>query len=582
MAVGTSASVILEEGTRKKVEPITIRGRIASIERGKFELILEDGSKADLYLSGTGWMNLPKEKYATGDTIEILSDDEIMGKRSITKILSINGKKLGDDGHFVNEEPEGQSQPESAEPEIEPEQEPAGGKGENKNETPPQEAINFYKKLAIISRNEEDPAHLSFLFHDYKNQKAMFMRLDRDENTEEFVPGRIIHGLMIKEHRVHSYRQGDDDEMLQPVDAVPFSIFLDVESDGHSHRIQLFRPGSPPGEQPITLPSNMFRPDYNGKRRVRLRVHIRDEDGNIVKTTEIRETLTQLEMRQLRANMSQHGFLVFFAGERPIGSVDLNGFIHDALRKQRETGKEKAVPTPENPKATEAAEDSLPVSPGKEKAQQPFAPVEERPENPPPAQETPLDGEEPHSFSEPESRKGIEPRLEEGGLPEVETLVGIEKKRDPMAQAFNATPVPTTGKPAGEIRREQETTLEFQELQKELHRIRKELQKMNELTRANTRMRALDVISRNSTQIAAEFIRVARMAGQDVSTLRYSELLKDAMNTMMKLSYNALSPQAEPLKPERVEKVVEGLYKKLEAAEEKIRAKKRAQEQRPG
>jgi hypothetical protein len=36
------------------------------------------------------------------------------------------------------------------------------------------------------------------------------------------------------------------------------------------------------------------------------------------------------------------------------------------------------------------------------------------------------------------------------------------------------------------------------------------------------------------------------------------------------------------LKPERVEKVVEGLYKKLEAAEEKIRAKKRAQEQRPG
>jgi hypothetical protein len=53
------------------------------------------------------------------------------------------------------------------------------------------------------------------------------------------------------------------------------------------------------------------------------------------------------------------------------------------------------------------------------------------------------------------------------------------------------------------------------------------------------------------------------------------------MNTMMKLSYNALSPQAEPLKPERVEKIVEGLYRKLEAAEEKIRARQKAQ-QGPG
>jgi hypothetical protein len=402
-------------------------------------------------------------------------------------------------------------------------------------------AIHRHGRAVVVSSTDMgDDFRRSILLYDYHTHELynLFLNRARKDLDEKLSAGVIVSDFVMKNDYLESANVLKD-KKLPEIKTIPFNVYLDVESDGQIHKLQLFRPGSQPGEQIITLPRSMFRPDYNGRRRVRIRVHIRDENGNIVKTSEIKTNLTNLEMQQMRAQMTPHGFLVFHAGARSLGAVDLSELALRALERQR-------------------------TSPAKTSA--------EEEKNVPPAAEA----ANPH--------KAIEAKLEKGSSPSLEAMVEAEKRRDPAMEAYNATSVVRRqDRPVQEIRREQEkSSPDISDVHAELQKIRKELQRMNDLARENTRLRALDVIAENGVRIASEFIRVSRMAGQDVNTHRYSELLKEAMNIMARLSYNALSPQAEPLKPERVEKIVEGLYKKLEATEEKIRAKKRAQERGPG
>ena len=90
-----------------------------------------------------------------------------------------------------------------------------------------------------------------------------------------------------------------------------------------------------------------------------------------------------------------------------------------------------------------------------------------------------------------------------------------------------------------------------------------ELRKMNRLQKEMGRLRAVDVIFRNAPSLAGELMRAAKLAGVDIGVSQYAALLKQSMNTMAELTYNALSDQARPIGPAEIDKVVENLIRGL-------------------
>ncbi len=207
---GVSMSILQEDASSSPGHPI-YRGKVAAIRGGQIVLLLPDGTKQEFYMSATAWRRAPKEKYKMGDVVEILSDDEVLEKKAITRFLSINGKQLDENGYFVKSEEEHEpdtqkltqidstseekddkkehvveetlSQPEPTKISLETEKAISDEQEENDLPVDQEESslvlsddkiiedegdLSYdlhYRKVAVLARRDMDPAHQSFIFY---------------------------------------------------------------------------------------------------------------------------------------------------------------------------------------------------------------------------------------------------------------------------------------------------------------------------------------------------------------------------------------------------------------------------------